>query len=106
MATEYIQLQQGIEQDFSLDYNNINYTFQLRFDDYNEQWFLNISNLVTSETLITGLYLLIDNNVLSQLKYLGLGGLVLADTDPTSTTALDIQNDLGTRLKLYRNVSA
>ena len=108
MATiEQIPLTQGTEQTFIIAYNSTNYKFELFYNEYGvpaPQWYLNISNNDTAEAVINGLYLIVNQNVLYNLDYLGLGGLVLQDTDPTNANAINLKNDLGSRLKLYRNI--
>ena len=104
---EQIPLTQGQEQTFILSYNSINYKFELFYNQYGTpepQWYLNISNNDTLEAVINGLYLVVNQNVLYNLDYLGLGGLVLQDTDPTNSNAINLKNDLGSRLQLYRSI--
>jgi hypothetical protein len=101
---EQIPLTQGQEQNFIISYNSINYKFELFYNEYGSQWYLNISNNDTLASVINGLYLIVNQNVLYNLDYLGLGGLVLQDTDPTNPNAINLKNDLGGRLQLYRNI--
>lgn len=99
---EYIPLTEDREQDFSLVYNDEVYDFELRFNDFSKYWYINV--LKDEVAIVSGLKLVVNNNVFDYLDYLGLGGLVLLDTEPDSATDFDAETDLGGRLKLYRNV--
>ena len=105
MVTELIPVLIAKEQDIDLIYNNIRYTFQLRYDDYNENWYiLNIINTIDGSTVVSGLRILLSVDVFSGLSYLGFSNMSLIDTDPMNETAIDMFNDFGDRLKLYRQV--
>lgn len=104
MATERIDLSIGVEQTFQLNCNDIVYRFDLRYDDYNNQWFVDIFNNETDVAIIYGLYLLIGTNIFWSLDYLNLGtGLGLFDTEPDNPEAI-VKADLGARVKMYREV--
>jgi hypothetical protein len=104
MATQYIDLQIGLEQTFQMDCNGTIYRFELFYDDFNTQWFVNVYVNSTDVPIIEGLYLLVNNNAFKFLEYLGIGtGLGLYDTDTTNTAAIT-KADLGDRVKLYREI--
>lgn len=104
MATEQIDLTIGQEQTFQLNCNDIVYRFDLRYDDYNNEWWIDIYDNETEVAIFTGLYLLINNNAWKFLAYLNLGsGLGLYDTDPENTDDI-VKADLGDRVKMYREV--
>jgi hypothetical protein len=105
MAVEKIDLSIGVEQTFTLNCNDVIYRFDLRYDDYNDKWFIDIYDNETEVAVFLGLYLLINNNAFRYLDYLNLGsGLGLYDTDPDNTDAI-VKADLGDRVKMYREVS-
>jgi hypothetical protein len=104
MATQYIDLQVGVEQTFQLDCLGTIYRFELFYDDFNLQWFMNVYNNDTDVAILKGIYLMVGVNTLKFLEYLGLGtGLGLFDTDLSNTAAI-VKSDLGNRIKLYREV--
>lgn len=103
-SIQLIPLQQGIEQSFIVAYNDINVKIDLRFSDYNQYWFIDAYNNDTGAAIITGRALVLEQNVLENLDYLLLGALVLTDTEPDNTNEIDIKNDMGGRLKLYRAI--
>jgi hypothetical protein len=107
-----IPLTIGVEQTFSLTYNDDNYNFSLRYSDYGGYWFVDITKdkvdevtlELTQVNYIVGLKLPVNINALKYFEYLGLGGLALVDTDPDSVNELSPKEDLGDRLKLYRSI--
>lgn len=99
---ENIPLQPSIDQSFQLTYNNVMYTFTLRYSNYADYWFLDIVETNTGTPVIYGLKMIVNNNSFKGYDYLKFGKLALLDTDPTNETAVDAYYDLGTRLKLYR----
>lgn len=102
---ELITLNKGVEQNFILVYNDIPYKFYLYFDDYKGEWYTDVYLQSSNELVIAGLYLFVDNNALYGLSYLGIGTtLALVDTTPESDFDINKKNDLGDRLKLYRQV--
>jgi hypothetical protein len=104
MAVELIDLSVGIEQSFVLECNNVLCRFDLRYNDYNDKWFIDIYNNDTEVAIFTGLYLIINNNSFRFLEFLDLGtGLGLYDTEPDNTDAIT-KADLGARVKMYREV--
>lgn len=105
MVTELIPLIVGKEQDIELIYDSVRYQFELRYDDYNGYWFIkNITNTVDDAVVISGLRILLNNDVFSNLAYLGFYNMKLIDTDPSSDTELNMFSDFGDRLKLYRQI--
>jgi hypothetical protein len=105
MAIEQIDLEIGIEQSFTLEMNDIVYRIDLRYDDFNDRWFMDIYNNDTDVLALGGQNLWIGTNALKDLEYLNLGtGLGLFDTDPSNTDAI-VKADLGNRVKMYREVA-
>jgi hypothetical protein len=104
MSTQYISLQAGVEQSFQIDCGGVIYRFELFYDDSNLQWFMDVYNDETGVAVLLGLYLLVNNNALWGLEYMGIGtGLGLYDTQ-TDDVAIITKADLGVRVKLYREV--
>ena len=109
---ENIQLIKGQEQVFTLTYNNTDYEFSLRYSDYGGYWFVDIKqkslDTITGKMVTldfnVGLKLPVDTNVLNYFNYLNIGKLALIDTNPDSVIQLDMKNDLGDRLQLYRSI--
>lgn len=98
---ETISLAVGKEQTFTLLYKDVIYEFTLSFNDFNEYWIMDI--YTQGQAIITGLPMIEGLDVLEGFSYLKLGKFMLVDTNPHSTTKLDIRRDLGDRLKLVRN---
>lgn len=109
---ELIPLTIGVEQNFTLSYNDIDYDFNMRFSDYGKYWFVDIKKQevdsttgeVTPVNFIVGLKLPVDVDALRYFGYLNMGKLALVDTNPDSTEVLNAKKDLGDRLKLYRSI--
>jgi hypothetical protein len=105
MAVERIDLSIGVEQTFTLNCNDVIYRFDLRYDEYNEKWYIDIYDNETEDVIFSGLYLLINNNAFRYLDYFDIGsGLGLYDTEPDNEDAI-VKADLGNRVKMYREVS-
>jgi len=100
---EQIPLSVGVEQIFTLNYSGTVYKFELLHDDYEDCWFVNITDNATEAAILTGIYLRLGLNALLGLEYLGLGSLGLFDTQLTNSAAIT-KADLGNRVKLYREV--
>lgn len=101
MAVEYIPLAIGEEQNFSLSYNDTEYTFQLRYSDYSSSWYVNI--LDGENPIIMGAMLPVNVNLFKRRIYMRFGSLALIDTNPDSEVVITKQ-DLGDRIKLYRSI--
>lgn len=103
MTIETINLSKGNEQFFTLIYNRKNYKFNMRFNDFNQYWFFDLTNNDTQEEILMGQALFVNNDAFSSRQYLGLGNLLLIDTDPNNVTPYNVKTDFGGRLALVRN---
>lgn len=108
MALELVPLTVGVEQSFTLTYNDTDYTFDLKFSDYGNYWYFNIYKGLNEDGgkayFLCGEKLIVGVNIFEGKEYLGFGGLALIDTKPDSIVSLDPKNDIGDRLQLFRNI--
>ena len=106
MSVELIDLNVGVEQNVVVPYVERNIRIELRYSSFFEYWFFNMKDDDTDEYIICGIKLIPNVNVLDSFKNLGFGLFGIWDTEEDSNVPISMREDLGGRLKLYRDLGA
>jgi len=104
MTIETIKLATGAEQEITILYGEINYRFEIAFNDFKEYWFVDVYNDDTGDQIAMGMPLYLHKDAFAERGYLGLGKLLLIDSEPENTDAINIKDDLGDRIQLVREI--
>ena len=97
---EYIKTSVGIEQNLIINYGLVQYRFDIRFNDYFNNWYFHLYNNNTDILILAGIKIKFTYDIFNGLG-LNLGELYLIDTIDDGSE-YDIKADFGDRLKLAR----
>jgi hypothetical protein len=100
MALQYIKTNIGIEQDVIITYKNLICRFEIKFNSFFNNWFIDIFNDTTGDPIIYGVKLILGKDCFHGLG-LNMGELYLIDT-VNDGSAYNIKTDFGDRLKVGR----